>query len=256
MSNTSFIIVVSVFLPILIFGIILIHSIPYIHAKKTSNIYNIKIHSKKTMLSQSIRLPKETFNNFYIFFKREKIYLSLLIALILFLFLLNIIMTLEPYFAFWKNDKKAVKWSFDWISIPIFIFVISYPLFWFIKELVKINKTKKIIDDWVIQNEKLLQWNKQIEKPLDYDKFKNTILYEDFEIKIPVFKDSKAHFYTNKILNSKKPFIKDNKIDIPKLLYFLLFDYDSGIQINNFTYSKEYFLFFIDECLNNNSINK
>ncbi|WP_238543485.1 hypothetical protein [Metamycoplasma alkalescens] len=165
-------------------------------------------------------------------------------------------MTLEPYFAFWKNDKKAVKWSFDWISIPIFIFVISYPLFWFIKELVKINKTKKIIDDWVIQNEKLLQWNKQIEKPLDYDKFKNTILYEDFEIKIPVFKDSKAHFYTNKILNSKKPFIKDNKIDIPKLLYFLLFDYDSGIQINNFTYSKEYFLFFIDECLNNNSINK
>ncbi|WP_231992752.1 hypothetical protein [Metamycoplasma alkalescens] len=165
-------------------------------------------------------------------------------------------MTLEPYFAFLKNDKKAIKWSFDWISIPIFILVIAYPLFWFIRELVKINKTKKIIDDWVIQNEKLLQWNKQIEKPLDYDKFKNTILYEDFEIKIPVFKDSKAHFYTNKILNSKKLFIKDNKIDIPKLLYFLLFDYDSEIQINNVIYSKEYFLFFIDECLNNNSINK
>ncbi|SYV90243.1 Uncharacterised protein [Metamycoplasma alkalescens] len=81
-------------------------------------------------------------------------------------------------------------------------------------------------------------------------------MYEDFEIKIPVFKDSKAHFYTNKILNSKKLFIKDNKIDIPKLLYFLLFDYDSEIQINNVIYSKEYFLFFIDECLNNNSINK
>ncbi|WP_238543392.1 hypothetical protein [Metamycoplasma auris] len=164
-------------------------------------------------------------------------------------------MILEPYFIFWKNDKKAIKWSFYWISIPIFIFGIAYPLFWSIRELVKINKTKKIIDEWVIQNEKLPQWNKQIEKPLDYDKFKNIILYEDFVIKIPVFKDSKAHFYTNKILNSRKHFIKDNKIDIPKLLYFLLFDYDSGIQINNATYSKEYFLFFIDECLNNNSIN-
>ncbi|ENY53760.1 Hypothetical protein MALK_5090 [Metamycoplasma alkalescens 14918] len=249
MLNILSILFISIILPNFGFLLILFSRANWWLKKDDWEYINIKIRSKESILSNSIKLPKDIFNKFSIFLRRERNYCAFLIAYIIFILLVDLGLGISYYFIDLKTNKITDSLVlFALIGFPILaIIAIIETTF----DLLKINKNKKIIDDWVIQNEKLPQWNKQIEKPLNYEQLKNIILYEDFELKIPIFKKSKIHFYTKKIKSTNKDFIKDNKIDIPKLLYFLLFDYDSGIQINNVTYSKEYFLYFIGEFLDN-----
>lgn len=161
------------------------------------------------------------------------------------------------YFCFYVNYIFSVLFYsfkkidfYDSILLVIIFGVILEPLYFLIKGLIKINKTKKNIRDWIIENEKIEKRHLNIEKPVNYEDFKNVILNEDLEIRIPIFKNSESHFYGMKILNKRKKFITNGVVDNNELLYFILFDYTSA-QINKISYSKENYLYLIKEILEN-----
>ncbi|WP_427867506.1 MAG0920 family protein [Mycoplasmopsis arginini] len=213
--------------------------------KKTIFTCDFKTGAKKQILAESIKLPQSTFDKFFEFFKKSKTFYISWLFILIFIF----VFTLITYLVFYFTVSKKIDF-YDSILLVIIFGVILEPLYFLIKGLIKINKTKKNIRDWIIENEKIEKSHLNIEKPVNYDDFRNIILNEDLEIRIPIFKNSESHFYGMKILNKRKKFINDGVIDNNELLYFILFDYTSA-QINKISYTKENYLYFIKEILEN-----
>ncbi|MCV3733864.1 hypothetical protein OF363_02330 [Mycoplasma enhydrae] len=215
--------------------------------KKTAFIENFKIKSKKYILNDFIKLPDKVFNIFDSFIKKSYWFLYIEISIII-LFCISLPIALLTIHL--SNIEKIN--SQDLIYVFLYYLLLIEPLWILIINVIKIHRISRVLKDWKKENNKIENTNFEINLPENFNQFKSLILNEDITIKIAKFKNTEKHFFTKKYTKQKKNFFHNGAIDINKLQYFLLFNYEE-IYINSTRFDSVYFLSFIKEILNNDT---